>query len=114
MTKRIAIPMAGGKLSLHFGHCEQFAIVDLENGKVVKESLVNPPEHKPGSYPNFLAQKGVHEILVGGIGEKAIEIFNANNIIVHKGAQAKSMAELVDDYNHDRLITGINKCDKDS
>jgi predicted Fe-Mo cluster-binding NifX family protein len=111
MTKKIAIPMAGGKLSLHFGHCEQFAVIEIENGEVVKESLVNPPEHVPGSYPNFLAQKGVHEVLVGGIGQKAIEIFNANNIKVHMGAQAKTMAELVDDYNNDRLITGMNNCD---
>lgn len=111
MKKRIAIPMAEGKLSLHFGHCEQFAVIDLEDGVVVKESLVNPPEHVPGSYPNFLAQQGVQEVLVGGIGEKAIKIFNANNIKVHKGAQAKSMADLVDDYKNDRLITGMNNCD---
>ena len=111
MTKRIAIPMAQGKLSLHFGHCEQFAVIDIENGKIVKEALFNPPEHQPGTYPRFLAEKGVNDVVVGGIGQKAIEIFNANSIRVHTGAQAKSMADLVDDYINDRLVTGMNNCD---
>ena len=26
---RIAIPLAEGKLALHFGHCQQFALVDV-------------------------------------------------------------------------------------
>jgi len=111
VNKRIAIPMAGGKLSLHFGHCEQFAVIDIENNRIVKESLVNPPEHIPGSYPNFLAQKGVKEVVVGGIGQKAVDIFNKNGIRVHTGAQLKSMNDLVDDYLNDRLITGVNNCD---
>ena len=111
MTKRIAIPMAGGKLSLHFGHCEQFAVVDIEDNKIVKEMLYNPPEHQPGTYPRFLAEKGVDDVLVGGIGQKAIDIFNQNNIRVHTGAQAKSMESLIEDYMHDRLSTGNNNCD---
>ncbi len=111
MTKKIAIPMAGGRLSLHFGHCEQFAIIEIQNNEIVKESLVNPPEHVPGSYPNFLAQQGVNEVLVGGIGQKAVDIFNKNNIKVHMGAQEKSMAALIDDYTNNRLVTGMNHCD---
>ncbi|MDX9812306.1 MAG: NifB/NifX family molybdenum-iron cluster-binding protein, partial [Bacteroidales bacterium] len=31
MKKRIAIPLEGGILCSHFGHCEQFAIVDAED-----------------------------------------------------------------------------------
>ena len=111
MTKKIAIPMAQNKLSLHFGHCEQFAIIEIEDNKIVKESMVNPPEHVPGSYPNFLAQHGVKEIIVGGIGQKAVQIFNQNNIKVHTGAQAKAMNSLIEDFLNNRLQTGMNNCD---
>ncbi len=102
--------MAGGKLSLHFGHCEQFVVVDIDGGKIIKEALYNPPEHQPGTYPRFLAGKGVNDVVVGGIGQKAIDIFNQNNIRVHTGAQEKSVNDLVDDYINDRLVTGMNNC----
>ncbi|NLF18973.1 MAG: ATPase, partial [Lentisphaerae bacterium] len=27
---RLAIPIADGRLSLHFGHCESFALIDVD------------------------------------------------------------------------------------
>jgi len=27
LVMKIAIPIAGGKLCMHFGHCEQFALI---------------------------------------------------------------------------------------
>ena len=30
---RIAIPIADGKLAMHFGHCERFALVDVDPSK---------------------------------------------------------------------------------
>ena len=32
-----AIPVSGGKLCAHFGHCDQFAILQTENGKIIDE-----------------------------------------------------------------------------
>ncbi|PKP36560.1 MAG: ATPase, partial [Bacteroidetes bacterium HGW-Bacteroidetes-15] len=32
MNKKIAIPIERGILFAHFGHCEQFALVNVENG----------------------------------------------------------------------------------
>jgi len=45
MKKRIAIPLENGALCAHFGHCEQFAIVDAENNSISDETLVTPPPH---------------------------------------------------------------------
>lgn len=38
---KIAIPMAGGQLCMHFGHCEQFALVDVDEtaGKPANTTL---------------------------------------------------------------------------
>ena len=40
---RIAIPLAGGKLAMHFGHCEQFALfdVDSDNKEIINKDLGN-------------------------------------------------------------------------
>ena len=53
MNTKIAIPLAQGKLSVHFGHCEQFAVISIEDNKISKEEILDPPEHFPGSYPTF-------------------------------------------------------------
>jgi len=37
MNKKIAIPTTNGVLSAHFGHCEKFALYDVENDKIIKE-----------------------------------------------------------------------------
>jgi predicted Fe-Mo cluster-binding NifX family protein len=110
MNTKIAIPLAQGRLSVHFGHCEQFAVISIEDNKIVREEILNPPEHVPGSYPNFLANHGVREVIAGGIGGKAIDIFRANGITVHTGAQPKSLHELAADFIQEQLITGENDC----
>ena len=110
MNTKIAIPLAQGKLSVHFGHCEQFAVISIEDNKIAREEILNPPEHVPGSYPNFLAGHGVKEVIAGGIGGKAVDIFRANGITVHTGAQPKSLHELVEDYIQESLVTGENDC----
>jgi len=53
---RIATPVARGKLSLHFGHCDQFAIFDIDDktSKVVKRKDATPPAHAPGVLPRWL------------------------------------------------------------
>ena len=46
---KLAIPLAGGELSSHFGHCEAFAVFTIEDAKIVKEERIDPPVHEPGS-----------------------------------------------------------------
>lgn len=51
-TMKIAVPTEGpdglaGKRSDHFGHCKQFTLVEIENGKVSGvTSLINEPVEK--------------------------------------------------------------------
>jgi predicted Fe-Mo cluster-binding NifX family protein len=56
MKKRIAIPLEGGILCSHFGHCEQFAIVDADDKTITAETLITPPPHEPGLLPGWLAE----------------------------------------------------------
>ena len=111
MKKRIAIPLENGILCSHFGHCQQFAIIDTENKSISGESLVAPPPHEPGLLPAWLAEKGVTDVIAGGMGQRAINLFNEHRINVYVGAQPKSSRELVSDLLSDKLRGGANLCD---
>ena len=56
---RIAIPVSDGKLSAHFGHCEAFALleVDKESGTITGQTMAPSPPHQPGMLPGWLAEQ---------------------------------------------------------
>lgn len=111
MKKRIAIPLEGGILCSHFGHCEQFVIVDADDRSITSETLITPPPHEPGLLPGWLAEKGVTDVIAGGIGQRAIGLFNQHSINVFVGAPVKSPDELASDLLNDKLQAGANYCD---
>ena len=110
---RIAIPLAQGKLSLHFGHCEQFAIIDVDSDtkSIENQELASPPAHEPGALPRWLSGMGVNVIIAGGIGQRAQQLFAQNNIEVVIGASSQSPEELVTAFLKNTLETGDNICD---
>lgn len=109
---RIAIPLTDGKLSAHFGHCEQFAVIDVDENKKMKEkTLVSPPQHEPGVLPKWLAGMQVNLIIAGGIGSRAQQLFKENQIDVLCGAPSDTPENIVDAYINNNLATGDNVCD---
>lgn len=73
----------------HFGHCKQFAIYNVQNNKIVSSDFVDAPPHQPGLLPKFLGEQGADTIITGGMGQKAIDLFKAQNIDVVLGAAGK-------------------------
>jgi ATP-binding protein involved in chromosome partitioning len=110
---RIAIPMAGGRLSQHFGHCERFALIDVdqEAKRIVGKEELEAPEHQPGLLPRWLAQKGATLIIAGGMGASAQTLFAQNGIQVLIGAPAEPPETLVAAFMTGTLQTGGNTCD---
>ena len=110
---RIAVPLAQGKLSLHFGHCEQFAIIDVDSGSknILSEELVEPPPHEPGVLPKWLSGLHVELIIAGGMGQRAQQLFAQNNIDVVVGAPDNEAQKLVSQYLAGKLQFGENICD---
>lgn len=108
--KKIALPVLEGKLSPHFGHCQNFVIYNIEDQSILNETLIPSPPHQPGLIPIWLAKHNVTDLIVGGIGHKAIEIFNQHKINVFVGAQVKETKELVTDYLNGILETNGNLC----
>jgi predicted Fe-Mo cluster-binding NifX family protein len=110
---RIAIPLAQGKLSMHFGHCEEFALIDIDPQQkvIIGKELVAAPDHQPGLLPRWLRERGVTNVIAGGMGGRALSLFEQAGVNVHIGAPADTPKRLVELYMEGNLPAGTNVCD---
>jgi len=110
---RIAIPLADGKLCMHFGHCGQFAMLDVDEASkaITATKLLDPPAHEPGVLPRWLHEQGATVIIAGGMGQRAQGLFQEQGIKVVVGAPAETPEVLVNAYLNGTLSTGQNLCD---
>jgi predicted Fe-Mo cluster-binding NifX family protein len=110
---RYAVPVTSGEVSAHFGHCEQFALIDIDENskKVVKKEMVTPPPHEPGLLPAWLAEKGANFVIAGGMGSRAQTLFQQNKIGVITGSMETDPEKAVVNYVNGNLETGDNSCD---
>jgi len=72
---------------------------------------ITPPDHQPGLYPRWIAEHGVTDVIAGGMGQRAIDLFNEQKINVFVGAPMLKAKELVDEFLSDKLVLNANYCD---
>lgn len=110
---KIAIPLADGKLAMHFGHCASFALIeaDADEKKIVKREDLQAPPHEPGLLPKWLAERGANLIIAGGMGQRAQDLFCQHGIGVVIGAPAGTPEALVASFLAGTLQSGENVCD---
>jgi predicted Fe-Mo cluster-binding NifX family protein len=101
---RIAIPSEGeggldGVRAGHFGHCDVFTFVDVEEGKIVEVSTLQNKEHVQGGCMvpvNLLAENKVDALVVGGIGMRPLMGFQQVGIKVYHEAQTREIRPVVE------------------
>jgi ATP-binding protein involved in chromosome partitioning len=110
---RYAIPVSGGMVSTHFGHCEQFAFIDVNEGRkeILRKEFLPSPGHQPGLLPEWLAEQGVSVVIASGMGSRAQGLFRQNRIEVVIGALESDLEKAVLSYLDGNLNTGDNICD---
>ena len=110
---RIAVPITGGQLSPHFGHCDEFALIDIDQNTkgITDQRTVEAPPHSPGLLPEWLSNQGVNLVLAGGLGTRALTLFADQGIEVAVGLSGGLPEQLVKDYLAGNLQTGSNICD---
>jgi predicted Fe-Mo cluster-binding NifX family protein len=110
---RIAVPLADGRLALHFGHCEQFALMDVDQERqtITRIEVVTAPDHQPGLLPPWLADRGVTLVIAGGMGRRALALFTDSGIEVAVGAPVEAPEDLATSFLQGRLVVGENVCD---
>ena len=102
---RIAVPSVGsggldGQRSQHFGHCDAFTLVDVENGEISNVTVVSNQEHQEGGcmVPVIaLSNLKVNALIVGGIGPRPLMGFNEVNIDVYHDAMCPEIRTVVED-----------------
>jgi len=110
---KIALPLVNGRLSMHFGHCDQFALVEVDEAskQVVETAHLASPPHEPGALPRWLHEQGAELIIAGGMGRRAQQLFVQQGIQVVVGAPADAPEALVAAYLNGTLVSGDNLCD---
>jgi len=110
---RYAIPMSGGKVATHFGHCEQFALLDVDEARnvIVRKQIIPSPGHEPGLLPVWLAEEGVSAVIASGMGSRAQGLFRQNRIEVIINVVESDPEKVVLDYIGGTLAIGDDVCD---
>ena len=117
---RIAVPSNGnggidGQRSGHFGHCDVFTFIDVEDGVIKNISTIQNGEHVQGGCMvpvNLLAQHKVNALIVGGIGMRPLMGFRQVGIDVYHDAERPDIKPVVEDLIAGKLplITDNQVC----
>lgn len=102
---RIAIPSEGeggldGVRAGHFGHCDVFTFVDLEDGEIKEVTTVQNVSHVQGGCMvpvNLLASHNVDALIVGGIGMRPLMGFRQVGINVYHEGERREIRPVVED-----------------
>lgn len=100
---KIAIPsvLPGGleaQVGAHFGHCDCYTLVDVEDGPVVKSEVIPSCAHEHGGClapVNYLADRGVTVLLAGGMGMRPLMGFLQEGVDVYYAAGIETVEKAV-------------------
>jgi predicted Fe-Mo cluster-binding NifX family protein len=110
-TVRIAVPSEGqggldGMRAGHFGHCDVFTLIDVEDGQIKEVTILENKEHVQGGCMvpvNLLAEAKVQRLIVGGIGMRPLQGFNQVGIDVYYDGERRDIRPVVEDMIAEKL-----------
>ncbi len=110
---KIAIPTSNGLLCPHFGHCDEFTLVDvdIDTKQILGREVTPAPKHEPGLLPRWLHGLGADLIIAGGMGSRAQQLFAEAKVDVVVGAPVAAPDALVEAWLGGNMETGTNMCD---
>lgn len=106
---RVAIANDNNIVSSHFGHCENFKVYEVEKGAIKNTEVIQNPEHKPGFLPKFLKSKEIDIIIAGGMGSRAVQLFDENGIEVYTGITG-TCEDVINKYIKGDLVSANSVC----
>ncbi|KMY66962.1 dinitrogenase iron-molybdenum cofactor biosynthesis protein [Desulfocarbo indianensis] len=103
MNALVALPSSipGGmdsQLGAHFGHCDLYTLVQVEDGQITGSQIVPNVPHQQGGCMapvQYLAGHGVNILIAGGMGLRPLMGFNQVGIDVYFGGNSASVSEAV-------------------
>ena len=108
----IAIPLAQGAFSSHFGGADQFALIqaDEATGTILSSRIEAPPPHEQGAFPAWLNSQGVGAVLAGGMGPRAVQMLEGFGMRTILGIQSGEPEALVRMYLKGELKSSQSAC----
>lgn len=103
-STRIAIPSThpGGleaSLGAHFGHCDLYTLVDVQDGRISGVTTLPSLPHENGGClraVDHLARHGVSVLIAGGLGLRPLMGFNQAGIEVYRGSGDSAVKTMVE------------------
>ena len=99
---KIAVTYENGQVFQHFGHCENFKIYNVEDGKVTDSQVVSAVGSGHGALAGFLKQRDVDTLICGGIGGGAQLALSQAGIKLYGGVTGKA-DDAVNDLLNNKL-----------
>lgn len=102
---KIAVTYDNGQIFQHFGHCQNFKVYSVEDGKIISSEVVNAAGSGHGALAGFLQNLGAEMLICGGIGGGAQNALAQAGIQLYGGVAgsaddaARALAEGVLAYN---------------
>jgi predicted Fe-Mo cluster-binding NifX family protein len=109
---KIALPSSGNMVDAHFGHCEHFTVITVdEKNTIVNQEIVHPPAGC-GCKTNIvgtLAGMGVTVMLAGNMGGGAVNVLTSNGIKVVRGCSGE-VRTVVEEWLNGSLSDSGTSC----
>lgn len=109
---KVAIPENVGTVNQHFGKSNSFAIIDIDDNKNIIDVEIVPAaglQHQHEGIAQFLKDKGVETVIVGGIGPGAIQKLEDNGINILFGA-AGPVKEVAETFAKGQFVSERKIC----
>ncbi len=109
---KVAIPMVEGRFSEHFGGSEAFGLFEVDEVKktVLSTTIVQAPPHEKGAFPMWLRDQGARVILAGGMGPRAVQMFEQFGIQVVSGVVGEDPETVVKAFLSGTLASTGEAC----
>jgi predicted Fe-Mo cluster-binding NifX family protein len=112
MDAIVAIPstLPGGMdapFGAHFGHCDLYTVVKVEQGEVSEINLLPNAPHQAGGCMapvQLLAQSGVQILVAGGMGMRPLMGFSQMGIRVFHDGQSQTVGQALSSLLQGQLI----------
>ena len=94
-------------LGAHFGDCDMYTLVSVEDKQIRQVDVVPNVPHQQGGCMapvQYLAEKGVNQLIAGGMGLRPLMGFNQVGIEVYFGGNATTVGEAIQSIIDGKLM----------
>ncbi len=100
---RVALACENGSISEVFGKTEEFLLLDLEDGKVLRQQNITVSRDWYQSIAEYLIEQQTDVVICGAIGRGARSTFAGANVKVYGGVTGE-IGKITEDYLKGNLV----------